>query len=213
LKRFLVRLFATCALAALIGAISTMPAAAHESRKVGPYEFVVGWGDEPNFTGFKNSVQLILSDAKTGKPVNELGGTVNVEVVFGDASTTLEMEPAFLPGVFGEEGDYRAYIVPTRAGEYAFTFSGSIQGTEIDEIFTCGEETFDCAADAGEIEFPVRDPSRGELAGRLEQELPRVKEASDDASASQTLGWVGAGLGALALLVALGALVRGRRTP
>lgn len=213
MKRLLTRLLAVGALSALIGAVSALPAAAHETRKVGPYEFVVGWGDEPTYTGFKNSVQLILSDAKTGKPLNELGGTVNVAVIFGEASTTLEMEPDFLPGVFGEEGDYRAWVVPTRAGEYSYQFTGSINGTDIDETFTCGEETFNCPVDAGEIEFPERDPSRAELAGRLEQELPRVAEATDDASTSQTLGWVGIGLGAIALVAALAAMLRGRRAP
>jgi hypothetical protein len=202
--------------AAMLVAMSlAAPAAlAHETRKVGPYEFTVGWGDEPIYTGFKNSVQMILADARTGDPVNELDGTVEAEVIFGDASTSLEMEPNFLPGVFGEEGDYRAWIVPTRTGEYSYRFTGSINGTDIDETFMCGEETFDCPVDTGEIEFPERDPSRAELAGRLERELPRVNAdasaASDDASSAQTLSYVGIGLGGLGLLVALAALLRGR---
>jgi hypothetical protein len=215
-KRFLVRLVAVSGLAAMLSVATALPALAHETRKVGPYEFTVGWGDEPTYTGFKNSVQLILANAKTGEPVNELGGTVEVEVIFGDTSTTFEMEPDFLPGVFGEEGDYRAWMIPTRAGEYSYRFTGSINGTEIDEEFTCGEETFDCPVDAGDIEFPERDPSRAELAGRIEQELPRVaadaSDASDDASTSQTLAWIAVGLGGLGLLVALAALLRGRST-
>jgi hypothetical protein len=215
LRTLVFRVVAIAAVSLVAISLAAPAAPAHETRKVGRYEFTVGWGDEPVYTGFKNSVQMILADAGSGEPVNELGGTVEAEVAFGDASTTLEMEPSFLPGVFGEEGDYRAWVVPTRAGEYSYTFTGSINGTDIDETFTCGEETFDCPVDSGEIEFPERDPSRAELAGRLEQELPRIagdaSAASDDASTSQTLSYVGIGLGGLGLLVALAALLRGRR--
>ncbi len=42
------------------------PASAHEMRQVGKYQFTVGWGDEPAYSGLRNSVQLIL--AKGGKP-------------------------------------------------------------------------------------------------------------------------------------------------
>jgi hypothetical protein len=215
LRTFVLRVAAMTAAILVAVGLAAPAALAHETREVGPYEFVVGWGDEPVYTGFKNSVQMTLSNARTGRPVNELGGTVEVEIIFGDASTTLEMEPDFLPGVFGEEGDYRAWVVPTRAGEYSYRFTGSINGTDIEETFTCGEETFDCPVDAGEIEFPERDPSRAELAGRIEQEIPRIagdaSAASDDASTSQTLSFVGIGLGGLGLLVALAALLRVRR--
>jgi hypothetical protein len=214
LKAFSLRVAAMAAAILVAMSLAAPTALAHETRRVGPYEFTVGWGDEPTYTGFKNSVQLLLADAGSGEPVNELGGTVEAEVIFGDASTTLEMEPSFLPGVFGEEGDYRAWVIPTRSGEFSYRFTGSINGTDIDETFTCGDETFDCPVDSGEIEFPERDPSRAELAGRLEQEVPRLtadaSAASDDASSAQTLSYVGIGLGGLGLLVALAALLRGR---
>jgi hypothetical protein len=214
LKAFSFRVAAMAAAILVAISLAAPAALAHETRRVDPYEFTVGWGDEPIYTGFKNSVQMILADAGSGDPINELGGTVEAEVIFGDATTTLEMEPNFLPGAFGEEGDYRAWIVPTRSGEYSYRFTGSINGTDIDETFTCGEETFDCPVDVGEIEFPERDPSRAELAGRLERELPRVNAdasvAADDASSAQTLSYVGIGLGGLGLLVALAALLRGR---
>ena len=43
--------------------LSATPAYAHERRTVGAYQFTVGWGDEPAYNGYKNSVQLLLSDA------------------------------------------------------------------------------------------------------------------------------------------------------
>jgi hypothetical protein len=203
---------ATCAVAMLW---SAQPALAHESRKVGPYNFVVGWGDEPTYTGFKNNVELTLTDAKSEKPTIDLEDTLDVEVNFGDTTTTLTMEPDFVPGVFGEPGVYVGHLTPTRAGEYSFHFTGTIGDEEIDEAFTCGEETFGCPVDEQEIQFPARDPSTAEISGRMERELPRIENqaraADDDASSATTLAFAGIGLGALALIVSLVAVARGRK--
>jgi hypothetical protein len=54
-------------LAALLLPLLASPAAAHEARTVGKYHFVVGFGDEPAYAGEKNSVQLILADARTSR--------------------------------------------------------------------------------------------------------------------------------------------------
>ena len=70
--------------AAVLGALvvsATSPALAHVEKTVGKYKFVVGWGDEPTYAGFRNSVQLILSDSN-GKPVTDLGDSLKVTVVF-----------------------------------------------------------------------------------------------------------------------------------
>ena len=92
------------------------PASAHEGREVGEYHFTVGWGDEPAYSGFKNSVSLHLTD-HDDRPVASLGsGGLKVEVIFGTQTVTLDMEPNFRVGAFGEVGDYRAWLVPVRAG-------------------------------------------------------------------------------------------------
>lgn len=46
-------------------------ASAHEERATGGFRFVVGWGDEPAYTGFKNSVQVTVSEADGGAPVTD----------------------------------------------------------------------------------------------------------------------------------------------
>ena len=78
---------------ALAGAaIPTAPsAAAHETREVAGVEMVVGWGEEPAHTGFKNSVELVLS--RGGEPLTELRDGLEVEVIYGDASVTLPPAP------------------------------------------------------------------------------------------------------------------------
>ena len=58
------------------------PALAHEGRKLGDLEMEVGWGTEPAYSGEVNSVQILL--VHDGKPVVDLGDTLDVEVTFGD---------------------------------------------------------------------------------------------------------------------------------
>jgi hypothetical protein len=232
MSRWITRIAAGAGLALALTAASASTALAHEGRPGGDGDLfmVVGFGTEPAYAGQPNSVQLILEH--DGEPVVDLGGTVDVEVSFGDETMTMEMEPNFAVGVFGEPGDYRAWFIPTRAGEYTFHFTGTIEGEEIDETFISGPDTFGPMEDPAEIQFPVQDPSNGELAERVEQESQRtadaqssadqalaaadqasadVEQAADDASGAQTMAVVGLVVGALGLIVAIVAIAMGRR--
>lgn len=193
------------------------PALAHEQRAVGSVTMVVGWGSEPAYAGIMNSVQLRL--ARDGQPMTDVrAGEVKVEVAFGDQKVTLDLEPAFAVGRFGTPGDYRAPLLPTRAGKYTFTFSGAHDGQKIEGTFECGEQTFDCIADPEAVQFPEKDPSVAELGDRIEREFPRVEQrvaaVRDDvgssADSAKLFGIIGMVLGALALIVAI-VLGRGRK--
>jgi hypothetical protein len=181
---------------------TTGVASAHEHRHVlgDKYELGVGWGEEPTYTGFKNSVTLEVSD-HDGKPIADLKD-IKVQVKAGDATADYSLEPAF-----GEPGLYEASMIPTRTGTYTFKFTGTIRGEAFDETFTSSETTFDSPKDATEVEFPAKDPSPNQLAQRLDREGARVKslqtaaaDAKDDASSAQTLAIVGIVLGALGLV-------------
>ncbi|MGH2732881.1 MAG: hypothetical protein ACRDJF_12415 [Actinomycetota bacterium] len=182
------------------------PASAHERRSVGgQWNFVVGWGDEPAYSGFKNSVQLILSGTDD-QPVTDLGDTLEVEVIFGGEKRTLRMEPAFRVGSFGRPGDYRAYITPTRPGNYTFRFFGTIKDTKINESFTSGETTFNGITDTGEIQFPAKDPSNAQLAGRLDRQFGRLDDKLGSVRAFALVGL------ALAVVALVRPGIRGRGT-
>ena len=193
------------ALAVALLLLAAAPASAHEHKAIGKYEFTVGWGDEPAYAGFKNSVSLGLEDANH-KPVTDAGDGLKVEVTSGDQKLTLPMEPNF-GEEYGEPGDYRAWLIPTRPGTYTFHFTGKIRGDDVDASFTSSDTTFDNIKSTTEIEFPAKDPSTGELAQRLTRTETRAVDAAtsakDDASGARTLGIVGIALGAVALVIAL----------
>lgn len=220
------RLLKLVTLAAVVGAVvlPASAASAHTGKKIGDLEMVVGFGTEPAYAGQPNSVQLLL--VHDGEPVTDLGDTLDVEVSFGEESTQLAIEPFFEVGEFGTPGDYRAWFIPSRPGQYTFHFSGTIDGEDIDETFSSGPDTFGDVENPSEASFPVQDPTTGELAERIEREIPRLESAIDDAgaaaraevaaakdeaSSAKSLALAGVVVGSLALLIGIGALLVARR--
>jgi hypothetical protein len=206
-------------LAGLLIPLLAAPASAHEEKTVGKYHFVVGFGDEPAYAGEKNSVQLILAGAGD-KPVTDLGNTLKVEVTTGGAEPLqLTMEPFFEVGEFGTPGDYRAFFIPTTPGTYSFHFTGAIKGQQVDQTFKSGPQSFSDIEDPAQVQYPVKQPTGGQLATRADRETARVDaaltaerdQAKDDAAAARTLAVVGLIVGALGLVAGVVALTRGRR--
>jgi hypothetical protein len=218
------RIASMAAVAGLAGMLviftSAGPASAHEERKVGNYVFHVGFGDEPAYAGAKNSVQLLLHDARNDKPVTDIGDQLKVDVTQGDGSATddsnklsINVEPNFEVGEFGTPGDYRAFFIPTSPGTYTFHFTGSINGQKVDQKFTSGPQTFSDAEDPAQVEFPVKDPSGAQLNARLDREVPRLNaalaasqtranKAEDAAGQARIIAIVGVVVGVLGLAAA-----------
>jgi hypothetical protein len=203
-------------LAGLLLALGAAPASAHEERKVGNYVFHVGFGDEPAYAGAKNSVQVLLHDAKTDKPVVDLGDTLKVDVTTSNSDTpkmSMTMEPDFEVGEFGTPGDYRAFFIPTAAGAYTFHFTGTIKGQRVDQKFTSGPQTFSAIDDPAEVSFPTKDPTTGQLSTRVDRETQRLnaalaaseqraRDANDAAGTARLIAIVGLVVGALGLATA-----------
>ena len=187
------------ALAAIILLLAAWtPAAAHETKGVGNLRLTVGWGEEPAFSGFRNFVEVDVADP-AGRPVADLGGALSVEVSFGDERISLSLLPAR-----GQPGKFSAWLVPTRPGTYSFHITGTAKGQAIDMTSTCSPETFACVADVSDIQFPVKDPSAGQLADRISRELPRAAGAMEAATGARTLALAGLAGAAFALVAAVG---------
>jgi hypothetical protein len=125
----------------------------------------------------------------------------------------------FEVGEFGTPGDYRAFFIPTAPGSYSFHFTGTIKGQKVDQTFKSGPQTFSDMEDPAQVQYPVKQPTGGQLATRADRETTRVNaaltaerdQAKDDAASARTLAIVGLVVGALGLIAAIIALARGRR--
>jgi hypothetical protein len=170
--------------------IFASPAAAHESRTVGPYTFVVGWINEPALVGQSNGLDLTVTETADASPVEGLEKTLQAEVIIGGGAKTrgLTLEPD------GDQpGHYTSGFVPTRVGDYTFHISGTAGTTKIDERFESGPNRFDAVADIVSLEFPDQVPSASDLAAQLA-----------DANSKLTIAIA---LGALALIISLASFV------
>jgi hypothetical protein len=153
----------------VLALIAILPAvaSAHETRDVagGKYHLVVGFLDEPAFTGFKNSLDLRVTDNALPTPapgetaangVEGLDSTLQVEIIYGDQKKSLTLEPRFRT-----PGAYNAWVIPMAAGDYTFHIFGTINGDAIDENFTSSPEGFGAVEDATTIQFPQQSASTG----------------------------------------------------
>src|SRR5258706_7259543 len=147
-------------------------ACAHDRKEVGGFRLTIGWGDEPAFSGLKNAIEVDVADT-AGQPVAE-GAALSVDVSFGSEHVTLPLRPAR-----GQPGKVRAVLLPSRAGTYAFHVTGTVKDQAIDVTSTCSDKTFACVVDVADIQFPMKDPSAGELAARMTRELTRAGSATD----------------------------------
>jgi hypothetical protein len=197
------------ALAVLLVPLLAVPALAHGEHKVANYTFVVGFGTEPGYAGVTNSVQLIISN--NGKPVTNAKG-LKVAVTTGDAEPkAMALEPYFGEG-WGEQGDYRAFFIPTAPGAYTFKVTGSLGGKKIDRSYTSGKDGFDEITDPAEVQYPAVEPTGSQVTTRLDRETARInaalaterQEADDQVADAQRLATIGLIVGALGLLAAVG---------
>jgi hypothetical protein len=219
MRRRILAAMVAATLAGLLIPLLASPASAHEDKTVGRYHFAVGFGDEPAYAGEKNSVQLLLA-AANDKPVTDLTNTLKVEVTTGTAEPLkLSMEPFFEVGEFGTPGDYRAWFIPTTPGSYSFHFTGTIKGQKIDQTFRSGPRSFSDVDDPAQVQYPVKQPTGGQLATRADRETARINaalteernQARDDAASARTLAAIGLVVGVLGLLAGGVALARGRK--
>jgi hypothetical protein len=201
-----------------VAGLSAAPASAHELKKVGSYEMLVGFGDEPAYLGEKNFVQMFLHDAN-GQPVADIGTSLKVSVEAGGKAMALPLEPSFDPDSgLGTKGEFDAFFIPTAVGKYTFHFTGSIKGQKLDVSFTSGPTSFSEVEDPSTVEFPAKVPTLGQVSDRLTAEIPRLNariaaaqsSADDRASSARTVGIVGVIVGALGLITAVVALTRKR---
>jgi hypothetical protein len=140
-------------------------AAAHERRMVGPYQFVVGWLNEPAYVGLVNSVDLRVTDTRVtpAKAVEGLEKTLSVEVQTGGLAPL----PLTVTARFGTPGAYNGHALPTATGTYTFHIKGKVEDLNVDERFESGPGRFGDVEATTALQYPTKVPAADELGTRL----------------------------------------------
>jgi hypothetical protein len=140
-------------------------AAAHERRMVGPYQFVVGWLNEPAYVGLVNSLDLRVTDTRVtpAKAVEGLEKTLTVDLQAGGLAPL----PLTVTARFGTPGAYNGYVMPTLTGTYIFTIKGKIETLDVNEKFESGPGRFGDIESTTALQYPNKVPAADELTKRL----------------------------------------------
>jgi hypothetical protein len=140
-------------------------AAAHERRTVGPYQFVVGWLNEPAYVGLMNSLDLRVTDTRVtpAKNVEGLEKTLTVDLRTGGLGPL----PLTIAARFGTPGAYNGYVMPTATGTYVFHIKGKVETLDIDEMFESGPSRFGDIESTTALQYPNKVPAADDLNKRL----------------------------------------------
>jgi hypothetical protein len=183
------RLPAALLVAALLILLTAPLALAHGRTEVGDYELVIGFHNEPAYQGEPNGLDLFVTNKTTGEKVNDLAGTLKVEIILGSAKRELEIRPQW-----GEEGAYTADVLPTEAGDYTWHIWGDINGTPVDVSMTSGPDTFGSVEAKSVVAFPAAEPTAAELRAE-------AAAVAESARLALIVGAVGALLGVAGIVV------------
>lgn len=182
-----------CFLILIALAMIPQQAVAHEHVHVDPYEFIVGWREEPPFVGVSNGLDLGILRNVTGggqEPVEGVADLLTATLMTGGSSVMKSLEPQF-----GRPGWYTFEVIPTREGSYSVRIQGTLGTTAVNF-----EATIQQVTARSTIEFPVTDPTAQDL------------QMENAALRSQTTIAMGIGLaGVVAGLVSIGLAVRAMR--
>jgi hypothetical protein len=169
-------------------------ALAHERRTLaaGKYDVVVGWDVEPAYVGEKNAASIRISKAGTNpaEPVAGVEKTLKVDIRQGAQTRTFDLR-----AVFGQPGYYVADIIPTRDGDYVWTFNGAIGDDKVAEKFDTADGKFNAVERTTRLEFPIAAPDPAQVT-------TDIQSARSAAESAQTMALLGVAVGVLGLLAA-----------
>lgn len=169
-------------------------AAAHETRMVGPYQFVVGWLSEPAFQGQPNAATIRVTDPRVSpaKPVVGLEKTVTIQVFSGGLTTPFT---GTLRSVFGQAGLYALDMIPTASGGYKYKVAGKVESLDVNETFESGPSTFGDIVAVNSLQYPEQVPGGVDLTRRLSDLQATADQTRLVAIVAVVLGLAALGLG------------------
>jgi len=159
----------------------------------GELDVAVGWDIEPPIEGQRNAVSLRVMRAHSNppQPIEGVDLTLRVRVHQGT-----DMREFPLRAVHGQPGEYVADFIPTRAGNYHFTFVGTIEAHSVDEVFDSADGAFGIVRSIAEVGFPPP------VIGLSEAPSPS-RETCFSADRTRVLAVTGVSMGIVAYLILL----------
>jgi hypothetical protein len=182
-----------CALA--VNLALTSPTLAHQEKEIDDYRLAVGFRVEPAIQNQMNGMEL-FAETKAGTKLEGLEKTLKMDVTAGGQTRTFEMYLAWQ-----DPGHYLTDFMPTATGDYQVRLYGTIESTQIDELFESGPDRFSSVEPVADVQFPERLLSPNDVA-------LNIAEAQETAARAQTFGLIGVVTGIAGLLVAAIALFR-----
>ena len=171
-------------------------AAAHETRMVGPYQFVVGWLYEPAFQGQPNAATIRVTDprASPARSVVGLEKTLTIQVFSGGLTNPFT---GAVRSVFGQPGLYALDLFPTANGGYKYKVAGKVETLDVNETFESGPSTFGDIVAVTSLQYPEQVPSGTDLTRRLNDLQATADQTRLVAIVAVALGLAALGLGFL----------------
>ena len=188
----------------------------HTVDSVGEYRVEIGWMNEPVVSGETNAIEfyvsplspdLDLEDQTFKNGITGLKKTVKIQLIYKDESITLPLSPDHnIPG------KYHAFINPTISGFYQANILGTIEKTPIS--LSMHPPKVD---ERAYIEFP--EPSDLTITQIIDGHTALISDVSDlkesisilEKTQQDTLGYLGIGIGFVAITIAILALVKSKK--
>ncbi len=127
---------------------------AHGKTTAGDYDLEIGFHNEPAYVGEPNSLDLFITNSKTGKAVNGQESTLKAEIIFGSNKKSFAISPQD-----GVDGGYTAAVIPTAVGDYTWHIFGTIESTPVDVSMTSSPDTFVSVTAKTDDMFPTAGSS------------------------------------------------------
>ncbi|MDB5080195.1 MAG: hypothetical protein JWP00_2119 [Chloroflexi bacterium] len=207
IKRISGAALAALVIFSLLAVLVPGEASAHGRRTIvnDKYQIMFGFITEPAFTGQRNGIDLTVClgtcennpDGTLKNPVKDVDKTLKAEVIYGSSTVPVTLAPRFRA-----DGKYDAYFFPSRAGEYTFHFTGTINGDQVDEKVVSAKDGF------SSVEEPKLVPAGVSAETGLIQAQQAAKDAKDAAGTATIFGIAGVAAGILGLGLAGFALTR-----
>jgi len=198
----------------LLFGLTLVPAFAHTTVEVEPYEIEVGWGTEPPVVGFRNAFVFDISEPgeTEGVSVGVKNAFNNLEVTakFGGVTKVLDI------GSEARAGHYFSNVIPAKTGTYSIILKGEIQGTLVDV-----EVPIEDVEPTSILDFPPTggSPSNQDVSSlkaalsSLQQEVSSIKsgsgiEVKSDTGKSYDFAVLGLSIASAAIILAVISLVK-----